>query len=198
MHKLILASQSPRRLQLLSEAGFQFEVITVEISEILEKNLTIENQIVTLSRRKAEALDAKNLLTKGQNQMIIAADTLVILNDEPLGKPKNKSDAFDMLTRLSGTSHKVITGVSIWDYDLDFWQSGAETTEVDFLTLSETAIKEYIETSEPMDKAGSYGIQGFGRAFVKTIRGPFDNVVGLPVQLVKLLLKRQNYVGTSS
>ncbi len=193
--KLVLASESPRRKELLQRAGFFFHVFSVKVSENLEKNLTVDEQILTIARRKAEASVKAYKPSKAEPFLILAADTMVILDDQPLGKPEDEEQAFEYLSQLSGRSHLVKTAVVLVEgpvsesqrLNLRFHEA-VETTQVIFRPLSEKEIREYIETGEPMDKAGAYGIQGFGGNFVEKYIGAFDNVVGLPMEVTKKLL----------
>jgi septum formation protein len=196
LHTLILASESPRRKDLLARAGFSFHVFSVKVSENLEKNLTVDQQIIAIARRKAEASLRSYKASKPEPFLMLAADTMVILNGEPLGKPQTTDQAFDYLSRLSGRSHEVKTAVVLVEgpisqdaasENLKMRQS-IDTTQVFFRHLNEREIREYIESGEPMDKAGAYGIQGLGGQFVEKITGAFDNVVGLPIDLVHRMI----------
>lgn len=201
-HQLILASESPRRKDLLQKAGFFFHVFSVKVSENLDKNLTLDEQIITIARRKAEAAVQSFKPLKSQNFIFLSADTMVIHDGEPLGKPQNPKQAAEFLGRLSGTDHLVKTSVVLIEAlplvrgSLSLRQSrvieGIETTKVIFKHLSDKQIKEYIASGDPMDKAGAYGIQGGGGLFVEKIVGPFDNVVGLPMDLTKKLFTKLN------
>ena len=198
--KLVLASESPRRKELLQRAGFFFHVFSVKVSENLEKNLTVDEQILSIARRKAEASLKSYKPSKAERFLILAADTMVILDDVPIGKPENEQQAFEFLSRLSGRSHFVKTAVVLVEgpvptstdtserLNLRFHET-LETTQVNFRPLSEKEIREYIESGEPMDKAGAYGIQGFGGSFVEKYIGAFDNVVGLPMDATRRLLR---------
>ncbi|MNJ92791.1 Septum formation protein Maf [compost metagenome] len=189
MHQIILASESPRRRQLLSEAGFSFDVVPVKVSEIPDKNLNVNDQILDIAGRKSRAAFA-DLKSRLQNDFIvISADTEVIFGGGPLGKPVDTEDAVRILRLLSGNVHEVITAVSMVSSHNGKTLSQTETTRVFFKELSDEEIRNYIATGEPMDKAGAYGIQGLGGKFVEKIEGPFDNVVGLPVDLVRKMLK---------
>lgn len=190
MKTLILASESPRRKQLLKEAGFSFDVVSVKVSEIPDKNLNATEQILDIARRKARAAFAHLKSSKLQEFTLISADTEVIHEGQLQGKPADKDDAFKMLSRLSGKMHLVQTGVCVIDSTTGKELSQIETTKVFFKSLTDQEIWTYIESGEPMDKAGAYGIQGLGGKFVEKYEGPFDNVVGLPVQLVKDLLAK--------
>ncbi len=191
---LILASESPRRKDLLARAGFSFHVFSVKVSENLEKNLTVDEQILAIARRKAEASLQVYKSLKSEPFLMLAADTMVVLDGEPLGKPENEDQAFEFLRRLSGRAHEVKTAVVLVEgpvlpgEDLKMRHS-VETTQVHFRPMSEREIREYIMTGEPMDKAGAYGIQGLGGSFVEKFVGAYDNVVGLPMETVRRLLR---------
>lgn len=188
MHQIILASESPRRRQLLSEAGFSFDVVSLKVSEIPDKNLNINAQILDIAERKAKAVFARLKSEKEGPFLVLAADTEVIYDESPMGKPSSAEDAVRMLKLLSGISHDVKTAVVLMDSVTGKTLSRIETTKVYFKKLSEKEIRDYVATGEPMDKAGAYGIQGQGRALVEKFEGPFDNVVGLPVATVKEML----------
>lgn len=173
--KLILASGSPRRRELMERMGLQFEVRAADADETLVPGLSAQEQVVRLSRIKAEAV-ARTLT---EEAVIVAADTVVVLDGIILGKPKDQADAKRMLTAFSGRCHHVLTGLTV------LGPKGVEThceeTEVHFRPLSEGEIDRYIATGEPMDKAGAYGIQGLGSLLVSGIDGDYFNVMGLPV-----------------
>lgn len=191
-YELVLASESPRRKDLLTKAGFQFTVHPSKISEILKENLTIDAQILDIAREKAKA--SLNSLTPSQGpekqapRLILSADTLVILDGKPLGKPETEDEAFAMLRLQSGKIQQVKTAVCLYPEQNIFPSqsetSWIETTMVRFRTLSDSEIKDYIQTREPMDKAGAYGIQGLGGNLVAAIRGSYSNVIGLPIEAV--------------
>ncbi|MBQ3786589.1 MAG: septum formation protein Maf [Lachnospiraceae bacterium] len=181
MYKLILASASARRSQILSEYGISFEVIKSDCEEYTE--FTKPSQVVTdLSLQKARDVAKKAAASEkyvGQDILVLSADTIVSYNGEILGKPVDEQDAFDMLSLLSGRTHEVYTGVTLMKNDeviLNF----AACSVVEFYEVSPFALKEYIATGDPLDKAGSYGIQGPFGLYVKGIRGEYNNIVGLP------------------
>lgn len=185
---IILASQSPRRRDLLQQIGITFSQIDANANEedVTSKlNGHPPSYIAqTLSREKA--LSAK--LTTGDNAIIISADTIVVLDDQVLGKPKNEADAARMLSMLSGRTHHVITGVTLLDTSSGKTLTQSSITEVVFAKLSQREIEDYVKTKEPLDKAGAYGIQGKAAAFIKRINGCYFNVVGLPLSLLKEML----------
>ncbi len=179
-NKLILASGSPRRKQLLEENGFNIEVIASQVEEIIQDHWSVEDVAVELADLKA--LDIYEKIGKPSKTIVIGADTIVVWNDQILGKPKDKAEAFTMLKNLSGTSHLVYTGVSFrGEIDLQI----LEKTIVYFAPISEEQINYYITHYNPMDKAGAYGIQEWlGICFVEKIEGCYTNVMGLPMRRV--------------
>lgn len=176
--KLLLASKSPRRKQLLKDAGFNFEVISSkEVEEIIPEHISNNEAAVFLSELKANAYMAD----LQADEILITADTIVCLEDNILGKPKDYKDAFKMLTKLSGKEHNVITGVTICSIEKKI--SFAEETIVKFKELTEGEINYYINNFKPYDKAGSYGIQEWiGYIGITEIKGSYFNVMGLPIQ----------------
>ena len=177
--KLILASKSPRRQSLIQEMGFPFEVRIKEVEEIYPPNLKSEEVPIFLAELKSKPL-VENLT---QNEILITSDTVVVNEGKILGKPKDKTEAFEMLQSLSGKSHKVITGVCLRSIDKTI--SFAETTIVYFSELTESEINYYIDNYKPFDKAGAYGIQEWiGAIAINKIEGCYYNVMGLPVHKV--------------
>lgn len=172
---LILASGSPRRRQLLEQIGLDFRVISSDIDETVDTSLPPAQIVEWLSRQKAEAVAAQ----AGPGDLIIAADTVVALENAILGKPEDELDAFKMLTALSGGRHQVYTGMTLLrDGER---QTEHEVTTVTFRELAEEEITAYIATGEPSDKAGAYGIQGYGAMLVERVEGDYFNVMGLPL-----------------
>ena len=178
---VILASQSPRRRELLSLLDIVFSVQASDVEETLEPGLSPEQQVAKLSRRKAEAV------AHTAQDVVIGADTVVVYGDKVLGKPESREQAVQMLQLLSGNTHRVMTGLTVLRGDKVV--SCTEITEVTFRELSEKEIEAYVGTGEPMDKAGAYGIQGGGAKFVSGIRGDYFNVVGLPVCRLSQILE---------
>ena len=185
--KIILASQSPRRRELLYSLGFDFEIITPDVCEDLIEGLSPADFAATISRRKLDAV--LNTLCRGGNLppavAIIAADTVVSINNKILGKPIDENDAFDTLKTLSNNWHSVFTGLSVS-------VNGIVTTEVcetrvKFRNLTDDEILAYIKTGKPLDKAGSYGIQECD--FVEKYDGSYNNVVGLPTEMLMKILE---------
>jgi MAF protein len=181
MFKLVLASNSPRRKQILEEAGFAFTLLPVNLSETLKKNLKPEEQILDIARQKARQAVQLHNPTNPQDFLYLAADTMVFYQSTPLGKPADTSDACRMLVQLSGNSHQVITAVVLMDSTEGEVLSFTTQTKVQFKKLSKQQIEEYLKSPEPYDKAGAYGIQGSGGSFVERIDGDFHNVVGFPI-----------------
>lgn len=182
---MILASQSPRRKELLGLITEDFRIIPAVGEEVVPEGASPENTVLTLSRQKAEEIFEKN-----KGEVIIAADTIVAIDGEILGKPRDEAHAAEMLRKLSGHVHSVFTGVCVIFAD-GSRENFAEETKVEFYELSEREIADYIATGDPMDKAGAYGIQEKGAANVKGIVGDFYNVMGLPVgRLARILRER--------
>lgn len=177
MLRIILASQSPRRRQLLGQIGVEyFEILVPEADESYDPALPPEEIVASICRKKAKAAGA---LADDPGALIIAADTMVFLGGLRLGKPRDQVDAYTMLSALSGRTHHVCTGVTVCLGSRVITE--AETTDVTFRPLTGWEIASYVRTGEPMDKAGSYGVQGLGALFVERIDGDYFNVMGLPL-----------------
>jgi septum formation protein len=202
MRRLILASASPRRRELLAQAGFTFEVRPAHVNEDLRPDEGPIAYVVRLARDKAQAVfnELLNLAAPGldsetwetmssdpRSLTVLGADTTVTLDGHILAKPEDAADAARMLRMLSGRTHRVITGVAV--ATASGTQVAAEVTGVQFLTLSDEEIDAYIATGEPMDKAGAYGIQGYAAKWIPRIEGCYFNVVGLPLALVTTMLE---------
>ena len=176
-YQLILASQSPRRHQMLKELGLDFKIQTKDVEEIYPDHLKGEEIPVYLAKLKAEAF----VLDLNEKELVITADTIVCVDDMVLGKPKDRDDAVDMLKTLSGRSHQVISGVCLKSKHKE--ASFSTTTHVHFKELSLDEIDYYIDNYKPFDKAGAYGIQEWiGFVGIDGIEGSYFNVVGLPIQ----------------
>jgi len=184
MTKFILASQSPRRRELLSALGFTFDVIAPDVCEDIIHGLSPAEFAATLSRRKLDAI--LDSLSEGQVATIIAADTVVAIDNRILSKPIDENEAFDMLKTLSGRRHSVFTGLSV-SIDGKIVTDVCETL-VKFRELTDDEIRDYIKSGEPFDKAGGYGIQGAAKAFVECYDGSYNNVVGLPIEMLMEIL----------
>ena len=170
---VILASQSPRRQELLGLFRIPFTVRAADIDETMDPNLPAEQEVARVSRAKAMATPAK------AEDVVIAADTIVVCNGKTLGKPKSKEQAVEMLTMLSGRDHQVMTGLTVRKGK--DCRTVTEITHLHFRKLSRREILDYVATGEPMDKAGAYGIQGGAALFVERLDGDYYNVMGLPV-----------------
>lgn len=182
MQKIILASGSPRRAEILTDMGVCFEVITRPTDETVAFGTPADEAVAVLAERKARAVAEEY-----PDRTVLAADTVVALDGRILGKPSSPADAADMLRTLSGRTHHVYTGVSvIKGGTADTFVCG---TEVEFYPLTEGDIADYVASGEPMDKAGAYGVQGLGRVLVKAIKGDFFTVMGLPAAEVWRRLK---------
>ncbi len=176
MKQLILASKSPRRRELLTQMGVgEFAILSPEVEEIVDNSLTPAEIVQSLALQKAQATQP---LTQG-NPVIIGADTIVVADGAILGKPKDEGDALAMLDALSGKSHQVFTGIALVEGEKAV--TSFEATTVTFRTLSPEEKQAYVQTGEPMDKAGGYGIQGYGALLIEGICGDYFNVVGLPI-----------------
>lgn len=179
MERIVLASQSPRRKQLLEWAEIPFDVIVMETDELYPSDLAVEDVPVYIARNKALAVQSE----LSHNRVILAADTIVVLNDTIIGKPKDKQDAIYILTALSGQQHKVITGVVLLKGEEE--TSFSDVTTVCFHELTFDQVSFYVEKYKPYDKAGAYAIQEWiGVTGIKSISGDFYNVMGLPVSRV--------------
>lgn len=184
-HKIILASKSPRRRHLLKQAGFQFEVRTREVEETFPPELPVEEVAAYLAMKKAEAV--RDFLTGG-DEIILTADSVVILNGKFYGKATDLADAAQMLRELSGNVHQVITGVCLLSAQKEVVFSGV--SRVHFAELSEEEIQYYVHNYEVLDKAGSYAIQEWiGLCLIEKIEGSYSNIMGLPMELVYQHLK---------
>ncbi|KNZ69569.1 maf protein [Thermincola ferriacetica] len=184
MKEIILASASPRRRELLDAVGLPYQVQVSAIDEKIPAAMTPADTAMNLALQKAQ-----NVAGKFASGIVIGADTIVVLNGHVLGKPKDKTDAVNMLQALRGTTHQVITGLAVIDAEDGKTVQAFEETEVCFKNISDDDINAYVATGEPMDKAGAYGIQGLGGLFVAGIRGCYFNVVGLPIPLLAEILK---------
>lgn len=180
---LILASASPRRSEILTLAGYNFKTVP----SCADENISPMPASAALFVEKLAALKAHEVFLKNPDACVIGADTVVVLDGQILGKPKNEEDAFSMLKKLSGKTHTVYTGVSVISKDKSV--TFHEASNVTFNTLSDEEIRAYIATKEPMDKAGAYGIQGYGAVFVSHIDGCYFNIMGLPISKLYNVLK---------
>ncbi len=184
--QLIVASASPRRQELLRNAGFAFEVVPSGIEEAPRAGEGAE----VFARRAAQEKALQVAASAPPSSLVLGADTVVAIDEELLGKPSDRGDAARMLRRLSGRTHRVITGICLVRPPDRVEATDQETTLVTFRALDEEEIRSYIESGEPFDKAGAYAIQGLASKFVTRIEGCYFNVVGLPVPRVAQLLKR--------
>ena len=189
MKKLVLASQSPRRKEILKQVGLTFEIQPSAIHEHISSHSTVQDSIEELALRKA-----KDVADKVQGDAIVlGADTIVLLDGKILGKPRSREDATSMLRALSGKTHSVLTGIGLIDTGTGRHLKGHQRTHVTMKPYGMKEILEYIDSGECWDKAGAYGIQGLGALLVQEIRGDYFNVVGLPVGLLDEMLKELDY-----
>ena len=182
---VILASQSPRRVELLKTIIKNFQVIPSNIDETCKSNLSPEENAVFLSRKKAAWVSKDH-----PHNLVIGADTLVVLENKIIGKPVDTEDAYQILHRLSGREHQVITGVAIIHSKTI---SSFSISRVRIKHLTQSEIISYVDSGEPMGKAGAYAIQGQGSFLVESYEGSYSNIVGLPVDMLKILLKKFNF-----
>ena len=181
--KILLASNSPRRKELLENLGFTFEVVSIDCEEIYPQNLAVEEVAEYLSELKANAFRGLE-----KDEILITADTIVALEDEILGKPKDEAEAREMLRKLSGKTHQVYTGFTIRSLEKNISKTDVASVEIDDLTDPE--IDFYIKNYKPFDKAGSYGVQEWlGMAKIKKIEGSYYTIMGFPTHLVYSVLK---------
>ncbi len=183
----MLASKSPRRHEMFNMLGLNYITTSVEIDEKILAAESPENAVKRIARKKAKSA-AKNFA----DYIIISADTIVVCDNIILGKPRNKGEAYEFLSQLSGKSHQVMTGVCLYNPLANYMDVRAEKTSVFFRNLTTEEINYYVETREPYDKAGAYGIQGRGALLIDRIEGCYYNVVGLPITTLYLMLKEQN------
>jgi septum formation protein len=185
---LILASASPRRKELLAQLGLEFSVLpSVELDEA--RVLRDLHGDLSLRLRRLAQLKGGEIARQSPTECVISADTVVVLDGVVLGKPRDHAHAFEMLTRLSGRTHEVITAVAVQWVLTDYLRSDTETTQVTFDRLDPGTIQRYLEAAQPFDMAGSYGIQGLGALLVAAVHGCYSNVVGLPLRLTARLLE---------
>jgi septum formation protein len=188
---IYLASKSPRRTELLQQIGVKHKIIDIEVDENISSSNSPQENVRALSVLKCQEGVRKVIIDDVCSYPVLAADTIVVLGDKVFGKPESESDAISMLLKLSGKTHIVMTAVTVGIISKD--QAKFHTinvaSNVEFAKLTEIDCKEYCKTNEPFDKAGGYGIQGYGSAFIKKIDGSYSNIVGLPIHEVVELFK---------
>jgi septum formation protein len=196
--RLVLASRSPRRAELLHAAGFRFDVLAVDVDERAYPDESPEKYVHRLASEKSAAATRSSLVSgfsrAGDDPVIVAADTAVVVDSVILGKPRDDKDAAAMLRRLWGRVHQVMTGVSVRTQNREL--SRVESTAVEFTRLSDEEIRWYVASGEGRDKAGAYAIQGLASRFVPRIEGSYSNVVGLPIAAVVELLKQVGFLAS--
>jgi len=181
--RIILASGSPRRKELLEKIGVEFDVVVSNAIESVDSSLSPEENVKNLA-----SLKGNDVFQKNKDRVVLAADTVVSYNGVIYGKPKDYKDAFRMLKNLQGNTHQVFTGVAIYKDNLE--SHFVVRSDVTFKKMTDEEIDWYINTKEPMDKAGAYGIQGLGGRFVSSYSGEFENIMGLPIKEVQEELKK--------
>ncbi|HEX8152509.1 MAG TPA: Maf family protein [Thermoanaerobaculia bacterium] len=183
--KFILASASPRRRELLTSIGLDFDVIPSHVPEQRAEGEAPAEYVTRLSRDKARAIASEH-----QQQWVIAADTIVLIGDQLLEKPADPADAARMLATIAGKTHTVYTGVTLEHLASGYRDTRVAESDVRMLPLSAEDIEWYVQTGEPLDKAGAYAVQGIGALFIESIHGSYTNVVGLPLATLFLMLRR--------
>lgn len=185
-YKFILASASPRRKELLSIYIKDFKIMPADIDETVPNNIALEDAPLYIAKEKAAAVFNK----LNEDEIIITADTIVLLDNKIYGKPKDKLDAYNMIKTLAGKTHQVITGVYCYSKDKYINIEFSDVTNVSFTDINDEIIEKYLENAEYIDKAGAYAVQGLASMFVEKIDGSYDNVVGLPMgRLARNLIK---------
>jgi len=185
--KLILASRSPRRLELLQSLGLVFEVSPSKVEEITDPGQSPEQNAVKIARDKARWVARKN-----PGSYVLGADTMVVLDREIIGQPADEEDAFRILSKLAGKQHRVITGVVLITPEAKEYETAVVST-VSIKTVAENALRSYIATGEPLDKAGAYAIQGQGSFLVESWEGSWSNIVGLPLEALTGLFQKAGF-----
>ena len=180
--ELILASQSPRRKELLGFFGLPFVIRVADIDETMDKTASAYDEVARVSREKAMAVE------RARGDIVVAADTIVVCENKVLGKPHSQEEAMQMLRLLSGRDHQVMTGMTVLRDEKCL--SCTQVTDIHFRELSQKEIEAYVATGEPMDKAGAYGIQGGAALFAEKMVGDYYNVMGLPVCKLRILLEQ--------
>lgn len=194
--RIILASQSPRRHELIKNLNVKFEVVNPTFDEKLDSDNYSDKTILSLSLNKAlSVFELKKSSTDNffNNCLIISADTVVVNDNKIYGKPKDETAAKEMLRSLSGKTHFVVTAISVVDSDTKKSVSKLTKTYVTFQSLSDELIQKYVEEKRPLDKAGAYGIQEMGSEFIKEVNGDMENVIGLPTKTLKEILEEFDY-----
>lgn len=190
-YKVVLASASPRRCEILKNIGMDFSVVASDVDESGVKSEGVPIELYVQELALLKAADVSKKITAPGNTLVIGADTVVVSEGRILGKPADEKAAFEMLKSLSGKTHQVYTGFAVVKKENGMTTCGHECTNVTFCELNDDSIREYIATNEPMDKAGSYGIQGRGSLFVEGISGDYFNVVGLPAKRLVETMKSE-------
>lgn len=185
---LILASSSPRRREILEKMGLEFEIITSDYEETLESPDFTYEKIEELAFNKAKSV--ADMISTSRTSVVLGADTVVVLNDKILGKPQDKTEAINMLKQLSGKKHSVVTSICVINSTTSASKILSTTSYVEFKTLTDELIMNYVENCKPMDKAGSYGIQELPEGFINCVEGSFENIMGLcPITVEEILGK---------
>ncbi len=193
MLKLILASGSPRRKDILEEAGFKPLCFPTKLSEKLSKKMSLDESLMELAQTKVEACLEEHNLLESQDILVVGSDTVVVFQGEVLGKPKNHDQAFEFLNRMSGLSHEVKTSVCVSNRETGEIINFVDTSVVTFNNLTDEQIWRYVKTDEPMDKAGAYGIQTTKDEFVQKFEGSFKSIMGFPIKKFIQLINEKEW-----
>lgn len=186
--RFILASSSPRRRELLHSIGLDFDVVVSHVEEVREADERVDAYVLRLAREKAAEVARRH-----EERWVIAADTVVYLDDEVLEKPHDDADAIRMLKQISGREHVVYTGVALQCVERGYVDTVVVASSVRMAAMTEEEIERYVSTGEPLDKAGAYAIQGLGAMLVAAVNGNYTNVVGLPLEPLYQMLKRAGF-----
>ena len=188
---IYLASKSPRRTELLQQVGVEHQILDIDVDEKINRSNSPKANVRALSVLKCQEGVRKIISERKSSYPVLTADTIVVLGDKIFGKPRQESDAINMLLKLSGKTHLVMTAVTIGIMTKEEakFHTISVSSRVEFAKLTASDCKEYCDTGEPFDKAGGYGIQGYGSAFIRKINGSYSNIVGLPIHEVVQLLK---------
>ena len=189
LKNVVLASSSPRRRELLAGAGVEFEIVAPHVDETPDMALTPEENARIIAELKARTISAIR-----RDKLVIAADTMVVLDGDMIGKPVDEADAFKTLSRLSGRKHKVVTGVAMAHAERGVWWSGVETSYTLFRVIPQGDIAAYVKSGEPMDKAGAYAVQGRAGEWIEGFEGSVSNIIGLPMEMVTRALRDLGYI----
>jgi len=194
MYELILVSESPRRRDILNKSGFIYLTDSLKISEFINENINLTDAIIAVSRQKSEAYVEAHKSLENKEILVLTADTVVVFDGKAYGKPKNNTQAIEFIQKFNGKMHSVITAVTLFNFKYMESFSFYDSTDVYFKCSTDQEINDYVNSGEPMGKAGAYAIQGLGQSLVEKINGSFNNVVGLPIEKLIEVLDEKSWV----